>query len=167
MCDEAVLIMRVTINDCTYLPRMRSWMILTATLMIYRHFCAHSRSNGSSFLYEATLIVSGTIILTIWILFKLQNSTIGTSGSHHLILFDQLTTSLFHPILCSMSNCVEYWKQTVPFTSRLITGNSVVYLVVHWITDHYHLSSNLRVGISEGCFIFDFTSLPLEVTWHI
>jgi len=24
--------------------------------------------------------------------------------------------------------------------------------------------SNLGVGISEGCFVFDFTSLPLEVT---
>ena len=32
-----------------------------------------------------------------------------------------------------------------------------------WITDHYHFSSNLGVGISEGCFIFDFASLHLEV----
>jgi len=32
-----------------------------------------------------------------------------------------------------------------------------------WITDHYHTCSNLGVGISEGCFIFDFASLPLEV----
>ena len=31
------------------------------------------------------------------------------------------------------------------------------------ITDHYYLSSNLDVGIYEGCFIFDFASLPLEV----
>ena len=29
--------------------------------------------------------------------------------------------------------------------------------------DHYHLSSNLGVGLPEGCFISDFTSLPLEV----
>ena len=29
--------------------------------------------------------------------------------------------------------------------------------------DHCHLSWNLGVGISEGCFIFDFASLPLEV----
>ena len=40
-----------------------------------------------------------------------------------------------------------------------------VLLVVHWTTDHYyHLSLNLNMCISEGCFIFDFASLPLEVT---
>jgi len=32
-----------------------------------------------------------------------------------------------------------------------------------WTTDYYH--TNLGVGISEGCFIFDFASLPLEVAW--
>ena len=26
---------------------------------------------------------------------------------------------------------------------------------------------NLGVGIPEGCFIFDFTSLPLKVVWPI
>jgi len=36
--------------------------------------------------------------------------------------------------------------------------------VACWTTDHYHLCSNLGVAISEGCFIFDFDSLPLEVT---
>ena len=35
--------------------------------------------------------------------------------------------------------------------------------VACWVTDHYHPCSNLGVGISEGCFIFDFASLPLEV----
>jgi len=35
--------------------------------------------------------------------------------------------------------------------------------VVCWITDYYHPCSNLGVGISEGCFIIDFASLPLEV----
>ena len=33
--------------------------------------------------------------------------------------------------------------------------------VVCWITDHYHPCSNLWVGISEGCYIFHFASLPL------
>ena len=28
---------------------------------------------------------------------------------------------------------------------------------------HYNPSSNLGVGISDGCFIFDFATLPLEV----
>ena len=35
--------------------------------------------------------------------------------------------------------------------------------VACWTADHYHPCSNLGVGISESCFIFDFTSLPLEV----
>ena len=39
--------------------------------------------------------------------------------------------------------------------------------VACWTTDHYHLCSNLGVGISEGCFIFVFASLPLEVAWPI
>ena len=34
-------------------------------------------------------------------------------------------------------------------------------------TDHYHPCSNLGVGLSEGCFIFDFDSLPLEVAQPI
>ncbi|KAK2143518.1 hypothetical protein LSH36_834g00067 [Paralvinella palmiformis] len=34
--------------------------------------------------------------------------------------------------------------------------------VVCWTTDHYHLCSIRGLGISEGCFIFDFASLPLE-----
>jgi len=34
--------------------------------------------------------------------------------------------------------------------------------VVCWITDHYQPCSNLGVDISEGCFIFDLTSLALE-----
>ena len=42
-------------------------------------------------------------------------------------------------------------------------GASVVLLVARWTTNHNHLSSNLSVDISEGCFIFDFASLPLEI----
>ena len=40
-------------------------------------------------------------------------------------------------------------------------------MVACWITDHYHPCSNLGVGMSEGHFIFDFTSLPLEVAQPI
>ena len=40
---------------------------------------------------------------------------------------------------------------------------SVVWLVARWTTDHYHLSSNLAVGIYQGCLILDFGSLPLDV----
>ena len=36
----------------------------------------------------------------------------------------------------------------------------MVELVARWTTDHYHLSSNLGVGISEGGFFYDFASFP-------
>ena len=36
-------------------------------------------------------------------------------------------------------------------------------VVVCWITDHYHPCSNLGLGKSEECFIFDFASLPLGI----
>ena len=42
-------------------------------------------------------------------------------------------------------------------------GVSVVQLVAFWNIDYYHSRSNLGVGMSEGCFIFDFDSLHLEV----
>ena len=35
--------------------------------------------------------------------------------------------------------------------------------VACWITDHYHPCSNIGMGISEDCFVFNFASLPLEV----
>ena len=54
------------------------------------------------------------------------------------------------------------------FVSGDSTGNYMWCLcgqaLVCNITDHYHPCLNLGVGISEGCFIFDFASLPLEVT---
>jgi len=41
-------------------------------------------------------------------------------------------------------------------------GASVVKLLARWTAYHYHLSSNLVVGISEGCFVFEYASLPLQ-----
>ena len=35
--------------------------------------------------------------------------------------------------------------------------------VACWTTDHNHPCSNPGVGISEGCFVFHFVSLPLDV----
>jgi len=45
----------------------------------------------------------------------------------------------------------------------VISGRLCSLAVLCRTTDHYHLCSNLGVGISEACFIFDFASLPLEV----
>ena len=39
------------------------------------------------------------------------------------------------------------------------TGHTLGCIAI--VTDHYHQCLNLGVGISEGCFIFNFTSLPL------
>ena len=46
---------------------------------------------------------------------------------------------------------------------NIVSGASLVQLVALWTTYHYHLSSNLGVGISESYFVFDFASLPQEV----
>ena len=46
---------------------------------------------------------------------------------------------------------------------RIHTAHSLMPAVACWVTDQYHLSSNLGVGITEGCFIFDFASLPSYV----
>ena len=50
---------------------------------------------------------------------------------------------------------------------RCYRGPSVVQLVACWTTDYYHPCSNHGVGISEGGFLFDFASLPLEVARSI
>ena len=48
-----------------------------------------------------------------------------------------------------------------------ISGRLRGLAVACWTTDHYHPCSNPGVGISEGCFVFDFASLPLEVAQPI
>jgi len=55
--------------------------------------------------------------------------------------------------------------QSLRFDSYLIygTGRLRGLAVACWTTDHYHPCSNPGMGISEGCFIFHFVSLPLEV----
>ena len=73
----------------------------------------------------------------------------------------------YYPVL---SLCALFKKQGLngiqtPF--RFHPGCLRGLAVVCWITDHYHPGLNLGVGISEGCFIFDFASLPSEVTWPI
>ena len=50
------------------------------------------------------------------------------------------------------------WKAFINYSGRL-RGLAVVC----WTTDHCRPCSNLGVGISEDCFIFDFASLLVEV----
>ena len=51
---------------------------------------------------------------------------------------------------------------TLVHASVLMKGRLRGLAVACWTTDHYHLCSNPGVGISEGCFVFHFVSLPLE-----
>ena len=64
---------------------------------------------------------------------------------------------------CSLSKSPDKalsWKEaSIKRCSLCLRGLAVAC----WTTYHYHPSSNLGVGISEGCFIFDFASLHLEV----
>jgi len=55
------------------------------------------------------------------------------------------------------------WDVYLQSHPSLICGPLHCLAVACWITDHHHPCLKLGMGISEGCFIFDFTSLPLEV----
>jgi len=54
---------------------------------------------------------------------------------------------------------MTYYTITTTITTGCLRGLAVAC----WTKDHYHLCSNPGVSISEGCFVFHFVSLPLEV----
>ena len=69
-------------------------------------------------------------------------------------------------IPCKQDECNEMTQ----FCSLFLTkdrGRLRGLAVACWTTDHYHACSNPGVGISEGCFIFEFSSLPLDVAWPV
>ena len=68
---------------------------------------------------------------------------------------------LFEDLTCSVGEL--QWVYIYMAHPEGIPGRLRGLAVACWTTDHYHPCSNLGVGISEGCFIFDFASLPLEV----
>jgi len=55
-----------------------------------------------------------------------------------------------------VTGCYTYPNHVISMRFRIMiyVDASVVYLVARWTTDHYHLSSNVGVDISEWCFIF-------------
>jgi len=61
------------------------------------------------------------------------------------------------------SGVIEIAKEKRRVKFRVERGCLCGLAVPCWTRDHYHPCSNLGVGIYEGCFIFDFASLPLEV----
>ncbi|KAK2145704.1 hypothetical protein LSH36_662g04064 [Paralvinella palmiformis] len=62
---------------------------------------------------------------------------------------------------CDMTSYLHVGVTEIPHDMD-ICGRLRGLAVACWTTDHYHLCSNPGVDISEGCFIFDFASLPLE-----
>ena len=90
-------------------------------------------------------------------------------------------STVAHSVICQFwcswlkSNLAVQWHtvKIMPLASLLalihssrclLLGRLRGLAVVCWTTDHYHPCSNPGVGISEGCFVFHFVSLPLEVT---
>ena len=76
---------------------------------------------------------------------------------HQLAPFISLTHSLTHSLIKMEGRYLSF-----PLLSN-ISGRLHCLVVACWITDHCHSCSNLGVGISEGCLIFDFASLHLEI----
>ena len=72
---------------------------------------------------------------------------------------------VFPPLFLSTQPSLRLltFKPFSPVTPGTVRGLTVAC----WITNHYHRCSNLGVGISEGCFVFDFASLQLEVVRSI
>jgi len=91
------------------------------------------------------------------------------------IAFRKINTRKYHftPILWSL-HPIQMRRSILLSTHKHVTtscntcANSTLFLTklfgwFYWIANHYHLSSNLGVDMSEGYFIFDSASLYLEV----
>jgi len=72
----------------------------------------------------------------------------------------QLFFSFLEGIVTMQSSTIYWYGRSFQLGARSLR----VLAVACWTTNHYHPCSNLGVGISEGCFVFHFVSLPLEVT---
>jgi len=66
---------------------------------------------------------------------------------------------------CLVYNILITFKKNVDILVLVYLGGGGLrgLVVACWTTDHNHPCSNLGVGISEGCFNFDFATLHLEV----
>ena len=71
----------------------------------------------------------------------------GFKSSSHPLLWDLFPRELTHRWLVLRLNNSTHID---------LCGRLRGLTVASWITDHYHLSLNLDMGISEGCFIFYF-----------
>ena len=90
------------------------------------------------------------------------------SGADYISSFSSLTC-LVKDDMCKNLFFVSH-PSAAKFCVYCLTSYRITFknlAVVCWTTDHYHPCSNLSVGISEGCFILDFVSLPLELTQPI
>jgi len=62
-----------------------------------------------------------------------------------------------------MTIFLHYERRFYDIIVRVDPGRLRGLAVACWTTDHYHPCLTPGVGISGGCFVFHFVSLPLEV----
>jgi len=75
-------------------------------------------------------------------------------------MYETFYTTLFFSLKLNLYvNMASFFNLYYP--SNFVSASDLVGSEFH--TDHYHRSSNLAVGISEGYFIFDFALLSSEV----
>ena len=77
-------------------------------------------------------------------------------GLHLQVLLTTQQHSLIYSFFLSSINYI--------WLSSILTQYKLIAML---ITDYYHSNTNLGVGMSEGCFIFHFAILPLDVARHI
>ena len=70
-------------------------------------------------------------------------------------------------ILCVLKHWCYYLHQLIVMFPSQPPNPKIIIITVWYLLlifqDHYHPCSNPGVGISDGCFVFHFVSLPLEV----
>jgi len=87
-------------------------------------------------------------------------------SSGYLMYFDFERNKLLAVFVCFtvvFINKVCFANNTAIAGPPSFSGRLRGLVVACRTTDHHYPCSNLGVGISEGCFIFDFASLTLKV----
>jgi len=110
--------------------------------------------------FDLDFMITGTLIP-----FKIFCTFCHTNRDNINFSFKILQT-IIKPIITFIVIIIDHNHHSIQCQLKLFisTFGGLRGLVVACWTDHYHPCSNLGVGISEGCFIFDFASLLLEIT---
>ena len=123
---------------------VQSLLALSSSTLVYHHLVTHLVS------FSLTLITDPVQLLSLVM--------------YSAIMVTPCMCVYLGVFVCMEENYVKFERLVINHVcSGLQLGRLCGLSVVCWTTDHYHLSSNLGVGISEWCFIFDIASLALEV----